>query len=213
MRIWLKLFFCLSKGFMRSNQLIRYSGCTLALYMLVACGGSGGTNNTLPTSKPFAISSANYTNNGVMPDAAACTAKGGSNASPQVTLSDLPANTKQVAVLMDDEVGPCGTGTNACVHWAVFNLPATKTQISAGENLSSIPEVKYGTTYDGQTSGYQGPCPPTNHTYKLTAYALKESMPVISTTLSKQNSTRASFESAYASHIIDKVTLTGKYPQ
>jgi Raf kinase inhibitor-like YbhB/YbcL family protein len=185
----------------------------VALSVLLALGACGGGGDSPPLSQPFAMSSSSYTNNGVMPIAAACQAKGGNNVSPQVTLTNLPPSTTTIALIMDDEVTPCGMGTNACVHWAVFNLPATKTQINAGENLSLISGVKYGTTYDNQTSGYQGPCPPTNHIYKLSAYALKGTMPTISSTLSQTNSTRAGFEAAYASHILDKVVWTGKFPQ
>jgi Raf kinase inhibitor-like YbhB/YbcL family protein len=196
---------------------IMYSiGTTLILSVLAACGGSGGsggeTSNVAPTNT-FAISSTTYANNGIIPVAAACTGQGGNNISPQITLSDLPSTTNKIALIMDDEVAPCGTGRNACVHWAVFNLPASKTQISAGENLLSDTNVKYGKTYDDNSTGYQGPCPPTNHTYKLTAYALKDTMPNITSINFQSNNTRAAFEENFATHIIDKVTLTGRYPQ
>ncbi|WP_405023491.1 YbhB/YbcL family Raf kinase inhibitor-like protein [Limnohabitans sp.] len=106
-----------------------------------------------------------------MPSANACVALGGTGTSPQLTLNNLPSSTSKIAIVMDDEVSPCRTGANACVHWAVFNLPSTKTAISAGENLSLISGVTYSQTYDGASNGYAGACPPSNHVYKLTVYA------------------------------------------
>jgi Raf kinase inhibitor-like YbhB/YbcL family protein len=145
-----------------------------------------------------------------MPSANACAAPlGGADKSPQLSLTNLPSNTSKLAIVMDDEVSPCGTGENACVHWAVFNLPSTKTTITEGENLSLIAGVTYGETYDGASIGYAGACPPSNHVYKLTVYALNASTPNI-----PQNAvlTRSTFASTYGANILGQATWTGKYP-
>lgn len=155
----------------------------------------------------FSVTSATYSNNQTIPDSAVCTANGGSNISPQLTLTNLPADTSKLAIVMDDEVSPCGTGTNACVHWAAFNLPATKVMLTAGEDLLSQAGVTSGKTYDGNSTGYQGPCPPApTHTYKLTVYSLSaDAAPVASGTAHS----RASFEAAFSASILGKTTLIG----
>ena len=155
----------------------------------------------------FSVSSATYQNNQTIPASAVCTANGGGNTSPQLSLSNLPADTSKLAIVMDDETAVCGTG--ACVHWAVFNLPSTKLNILAKENLGADTAVEYGKTYDGAATGYQGPCPPTPgliHTYKLTVYSLSSTAPVIS---AGTEHSRASFEAAYNTSILGKATLAG----
>lgn len=155
----------------------------------------------------FSVTSATYSNNQTMPASAVCTANGGNNISPQLSLSNLPADTSKLAIVMDDETAVCGTG--ACVHWAVFNLPATKLNILAQENLGTDTAVAYGKTYDGAATGYQGPCPPVPnppHTYKLTVYSLSATAASVA---SGTAHSRASFEAAFSASILGKTTLTG----
>ncbi len=178
----------------------------LSLCLLSACGG--GTSSE--SKDNFRITSASYTDNGVIPNTNACSSLGGNNLSPQLSLIDLPADTASVAIVMDDEVAPCGTGVNACVHWAVFNIPVTKTTIAAGENLLATSGVTYGQTYDGLSAGYAGPCPPSNHIYKLTVFALNANMPTV---VQNTNVTRSSFAATYRSNILSQATWTGRYPQ
>ncbi len=157
----------------------------------------------------FSVTSVTYQNNQPIPTSAACTAfqQGGSNISPQLSLSNLPANTSKLAIVMDDETSPCGSGTSACVHWAAFNLPATKVTIAAGEDLLAQPGVTYGETINGMSAGYFGPCPPNPpHTYKLTVYSLSAPAPVVSQGTAL---TRAGFEATYGTSILGKTTLVG----
>lgn len=164
---------------------------------------------TITAAAAFSVTSATYQNNQTIPNSAACSdpAIGGSNISPQLSLSNLPANTSKLAIVMDDETAPCKAGTEACVHWAVFNLPATKLNILAGENLLSETGATYGKTINNLSTGYFGPCPPApTHTYKLTVYSLSaDAAPVASGTAHS----RASFEAAFSASILGKTTLTG----
>lgn len=178
-------------------------GSLVAILFLCGCGGGGG----VPAA--FSISSSSYADNGVIPAPNACQALGGSDLSPQLTLRHLPSNASTIAILMDDEVAPCETGVGACVHWAVFNLPASKTTFAEGESLGSISGVTYGQTYDGNAAGYAGPCPPNDHIYKLTVFALNADTPTIAQGTSL---TRSTFASTYAANIVGQSTWTGRYP-
>ena len=117
----------------------------------------------------------------------------------------MPAETASFAIIMDDEVPPCGTGKNACKHWAVFNIPSTVNAIAEYAKISLIPNATEGMNYTGAT-GYAGPCPPNEHIYKTTVYSLKSSMPIIS---SGTPLTRSEFNSNYAEHILKSATISG----
>ncbi len=155
------------------------------------------------------ITTGSYSNGGTIPLRIAATAVGGSNTSPQLIISDIPKGTQRFAVIMDDETQPtCQPGLGACRHWGVFNLPVAKTSISEGENLLLQSGAVYGTNYTGSV-GYAGPNASSQHTYKLTVYALSAEATFV-TAVPEYN--RAKFELAFQSTILGKATLTGVYP-
>lgn len=141
-------------------------------------------------------------------------ASGGEDQSPPLTISNVPTGTTLFAIVMDDEIAPCGKGLGACRHWAVLNIPKGKTSIVIDEDWSTYAGVAlgepYGTPYNLKT-GYAGPNPPNQHTYNLTVYALGAGAPVKAANPVPQI-TRASFEAEYKNYILAKATLTGKYP-
>jgi len=112
---------------------------------------------------------------------------------------------------MDDESTPgCGLGARACVHWGVFNLPATKLSIAENENLGAIAGVALGDNFRGGVlTGYEGPNPPNNHVYNLTVYALNSTAADVAAPVTY---TRSQFETAFAGKILEKATWSGKYP-
>jgi Raf kinase inhibitor-like YbhB/YbcL family protein len=165
---------------------------------------------TAPVAEVFSVASSSYLNNGVISTKYAGAGLG-SNISPQLSIANLPANTAKLAIVMDDEVTPCGAGLNACIHWGVFNLPTSKNAITEGENLLLLSGVVYGRAYDG-TVGYSGPNLPSLspfHTYNLTVYALSSSAADVASGVAY---TRAKFESDFQSSILGKTTHTGKFP-
>ena len=176
------------------------------LAALTACGG-GGDSTVVETTT---LTSTSWTNNGVIPVKYAAPAQGGTNTSPQLTVSNLPSGTATLAVIMDDESTPgCGTGANACVHWNVFNLPASKTSIAENENLTMVSGVVLGKAYNGSV-GYAGPNPPSQHTYNISVFALDASAKAVpSTTQTAVSYTRSQFETLYNGKILGKVTLAG----
>ena len=157
------------------------------------------------SSEPLGVTSTSFANGAVIP--IRYTGQG-ANVSPALSISNVPAGTKFLAVVMDDEVAPCGTGTSACTHWGIFNLPPTKTLIVEGENLLSIAGVVSGIAYNGAT-GYQGPNPPSNHVYTIAIYALGDSASAVTTSAVI---TRAHFEAMNSGKILDKIVYTGRFP-
>lgn len=152
----------------------------------------------------FILTSDDYNNGAAMPLVHACSYYGGSDVSPQLSWTSAPENTDSFAIVMDDEDTPCGTGDDACPHWMVYNIPSHVTNLTQGETVTDISGVT-----EGLGTGYVGPCPPNPpHTYKITLYALKSTMPTIpaGTVL-----TRSQFASNYSSHIIGSTTLEGTF--
>ena len=108
---------------------------------------------------------------------------------------------------MDDEVAPCGTGDNACKHWGLFNIPSSISEVSEDLEIGTIEGTVEGTNYLG-TQDYAGPCPPSSHIYKITIFALKDTMPEVRSI----SMTRSKFESTYSEHILDSTTISGRFP-
>jgi Raf kinase inhibitor-like YbhB/YbcL family protein len=105
----------------------------------------------------------------------------GSNVSPALQWSNVPAGTKSLVLQVLDPDAPTGSGF---WHWAVYNIPSTATGLpqGAGNSSSALPVPAFGGANDyldtGTTGGngnYGGPCPPTGdkpHRYIFTLYAL-----------------------------------------
>ena len=142
---------------------------------------------------------------GVLPPATAAVAAGGTNTSPALAIANKPSGTKFFAIVMDDETAPCGVGVNACRHWAVLNIPPTKINFAAGEDLTPVSGLVQ--------ENYLGPNPPAGpaHTYKITVYALGGLAPVEPGNPVPQY-TRASFEAKYGQYILAQSTISGTYP-
>jgi Raf kinase inhibitor-like YbhB/YbcL family protein len=156
----------------------------------------------------FAITSENYTEGGAIPLLHACENLDGTDASPQYSWSNPPTGTSSYAIIMDDETPPCGTGAEACVHWALYNLPSSTTSLVSNVDVSTIDGAVEGYTYDAATIDYAGPCPPNAHTYNTTVYALGAGMSTIGANTSWTSST---FEAEYSDSIIGQAEITGTF--
>ncbi|MEA2238987.1 MAG: hypothetical protein QOC81_3711 [Thermoanaerobaculia bacterium] len=97
----------------------------------------------------------------------------GANISPPLEWSNAPAGTRSFALVLDDFEAREGDGF---VHWAVYNIPATATNLAAGagSNEKDIPAGGRHAYNDFLQRSYGGPCPPEGppHKYRFTIYAL-----------------------------------------
>ncbi|MDG1308093.1 MAG: YbhB/YbcL family Raf kinase inhibitor-like protein [Porticoccaceae bacterium] len=218
------------------NQVQKFNYLLVVVFFAIfmtACGG-GGSNNTPADDTPaddtpadetpaddtpaddtpaddtpdFAITSENYTEGGAIPLLHACENLGGTDASPQYSWSNPPTGTSSYAIIMDDETPPCGTGAEACVHWALYNLPSSTTSLVSNVDVSTIDGAVEGYTYDAATIDYAGPCPPNAHTYNTTVYALGAGMTTIGANTTWTSST---FEAEYSDSIIGQAEITGTF--
>lgn len=141
------------------------------------------------------ISSPAFRNNGGIPVRFTCD---GANVNPALLIENVPANTKSLALIVDDPDAPAGT----FVHWLLWNIdPATK---EIRENLD-LKEAKQGLN-DFRSHNYGGPCPPSGtHRYFFKLYALDTALNL------SVNSTRAYVEKAMEGHVIEQAQITGQY--
>lgn len=127
----------------------------------------------------------------------------GANMSPPVEWSGVPAQAESLAVIVDDPDAPSGDW----VHWLVYDLPSSVTQLTAG-----IPEAGRlsGGGSQGRTDfgsfGYKGPCPPSGtHRYFFKVYALDSMLHL------KPGATKKELLEAMQGHVLAEGRWMGTY--
>ena len=126
----------------------------------------------------------------------------GENISPPLTVSDVPPETKSLALIMDDPDVPKHLRSDGMWdHWVVFNIPASMRDIKEGNEPDGIHGI--GT---GGNMNYFGPCPPDReHRYFFKLYALDTELDL------PEKATKQQLEKAMENHIIEKAESMGKY--
>lgn len=140
------------------------------------------------------ITSIAFENNSKIPAKYTCD---GENVNPPLNFSDVPANAKTLALIMDDPDAPMGT----FVHWILYNIdPSDKGILENSVPLTAL----QGKTGRGVV-GYVGSCPPSGtHRYFFKLYALD-------TVLNLTNPDKAALEKTIQGHILDRAELIGLY--
>lgn len=121
----------------------------------------------------------------------------GANDSPPLTISDIPAGAKSLALIMDDPDSPTGVWD----HWVVFNISPGTLEIPE----ASEPGGVQGKTTFGEL-GYGGPCPGSGeHRYMFRLYALDTQLDL------KEGASKAEIENVMQGHIFAQAQLMGRY--
>lgn len=82
----------------------------------------------------------------------------GQDVSPALSWSNVPGDAKAFALICHDPDAPLVTpGTYGFVHWALYNIPASATQLPEGTQDYTAGKNDMGRT------GYAGPMPPEGH--------------------------------------------------
>jgi hypothetical protein len=124
-----------------------------------------------------------------------------SNINPPLKIKGIPQKTKSLVLIMDDPDAMGAVG-KIWVHWVIWNIEPTITEIK--EN--SIPNGAIQGKTDFGEIGYGGPAPPDKeHTYIFKLYALDTTLNL------KTSSTKIQVEESMKNHIIAETKLTGKY--
>jgi Raf kinase inhibitor-like YbhB/YbcL family protein len=126
----------------------------------------------------------------------------GKDINPPLTISDVPAGTATLTLVMDDPDVPKHLRADGMWdHWIVFNISPSTHTIQEGEE----PAGTHGVGTGGDVK-YQGPCPPDReHRYFFKLYALDIELDL------PEKATKQQVEEAMEGHIIEKAELMGKY--
>jgi len=130
----------------------------------------------------------------------------GSNVSPPLAWSGVPAGTKSLALIVDDPDAPDPAAPKMTwVHWVLYNIPAETTGLTEGVTVNSPAGALQGIN-DWQRIGYGGPCPPVgSHRYYFKLYALDTLLPDL------KHPAKAALEKAMQGHILARSNLVGLY--
>ena len=134
----------------------------------------------------------------------------GSDQSPPLAWSEVPADAKSLALIVDDPDAPDPAAPRMTwVHWVLYNITPRSTGFEAGKSgISDLPAGTCEGLNDWQQTGYRGPCPPIGrHRYFHKLYALDVVLPVL------QPATKATLEKAMQGHIMAQCELVGYYKQ
>ena len=122
----------------------------------------------------------------------------GKDASPPLAIGAIPAETRSLALIMDDPDAPGGMW----VHWVVWNIPAQTREIP--EN--GLPAGAIQGRNDWKRNGYGGPCPPSGtHRYFFKLYALDTTLTLA------PSATKADLERAMLGHVIAAGQIMSTY--
>lgn len=170
---------------------------------LAGCSGEEGATTTA-IEDDFAVASAAIEDGGTVP--AKYTADG-ENVSPPLSVSELPAETETLAVIVDDPDAPGGT----FVHWLLWNVPGDTTEIPEAlpqrTQLEQLGGALQGTNGFGEV-GYRGPAPPKGdgpHTYRFTVHAVDAELSVVA------EAKRPALSSALEGATVGSARLTATY--
>lgn len=126
----------------------------------------------------------------------------GEDVSPPLSWREAPPGTASFALVVDDPDAPVGTW----VHWILFNLAGSETELGEALRSDSLPEHAVEGTNSWGRGGYGGPCPPGGtHRYFFRLYALDRSLD-----LGPKAGANALAE-AMQGHVLTEAVLMGRY--
>lgn len=150
------------------------------------------------------LTSPAFTHNGSMPARLTCD---GRDLSPELRWSGLPAETKSLALIVDDPDAPDPTAPRMTwVHWVLYNISPSATGLVEAVAPGDLPAGTRQGLNDWGRTGYGGPCPPIGrHRYFHKLYALDTVLPELG------KPTKAALEQAMRGHVLASTELVGTY--
>lgn len=130
--------------------------------------------------------------------------------SPGLRWTDAPRGTESFALIVHDMEPRPRKGNDDILHWMVWDMPATASQLPEGvlSNSADLPDGSRqtnGNPGQGGITGYRPPCPPQNvpvpHHYAFEVFALDQRLNLAS------GATRADVMRAMDGHILAHASL------
>lgn len=152
----------------------------------------------------LSLTSPDFEHKGDIPRIYTCQGK---DIAPALRWGGLPIGTKSLALIVDDpDVPDPAAPKREWVHWVLYNIPATATELPEAVVASRLPAGTREGKNDWDRTGYGGPCPPIGrHRYFHKLYALDTVLPDL------DEPTKAKLLEAMQGHVLEKVELIGTY--
>jgi Raf kinase inhibitor-like YbhB/YbcL family protein len=196
------------------------AGLVAVAAVLIGCGtgepGSAGTRQEAsemaqsPTSQPaFALTSTAFQPGQPIPRKHSGE---GQDVSPPLAWADVPAGTKQLALICDDPDAPSPRHPrpDPWVHWVIYNIPADRTglpeAVPAGATVADLEAVQGKNSWPRQQ--YNGPMPPPGsgrHRYFFRLYALDAALDLPAGLTAKE------LREKIVGHVLGRAELMGTY--
>jgi len=156
-----------------------------------------------PPEARMQITSSSFTHQGSIPAKYTCE---GSDTSPPLAWSGVPASAKSLALIVDDPDAPDPKAPKMTwVHWVIYGLAPQTASLAEGASKSLPSGTKEGLN-DWKKTGYGGPCPPIGrHRYFFKLYALDTVLPDL------RKPSKAELLKAMEGHIVGTSELVGTY--
>jgi hypothetical protein len=131
----------------------------------------------------------------------------GQDLSPALAWTGVPAETKSLALVVDDPDAPDPRAPKMTwVHWVLYEIPPSAAGLPEGVSPSSLPAGTREGLNDWKRTGYGGPCPPIGrHRYFHKLYALDALLGDL------RVPTKAKLEEAIKGHILASAEIVGTY--
>ena len=175
------------------------NGFSLSIILLLSFSG-GNLAAQGGSAMSFAVKSTAFEEGGTVPKKYTCD---GTDVSPELMWSGIPAGTQALALIADDPDAPVGTWT----HWISWNIPPGHGLAEAAAKTETLSDGTRQGKNDFKRIGYGGPCPPPGkpHRYFFKLYALDSKLDL------KPGAARRELESAMQGHVLAQTQLMGKY--
>jgi Raf kinase inhibitor-like YbhB/YbcL family protein len=141
----------------------------------------------------------------------------GQQVSPDLKWTNVPPGTQSFVIHMHDPDAALNRGTEDQVHWLVWNIPGTTTEMPEG--VPQGPQLKDGSQQiSASGSMYRGPGAPANgppHHYTIEIYALDTKISVQPSSNNQPGAaaveTRTEVMKAMQGHILGKAVYVGLF--
>jgi Raf kinase inhibitor-like YbhB/YbcL family protein len=173
---------------------MRWTTFCLLLVILTISSASASAGEGKKMSE-LKIASPAFSTNGFIPSRYTCD---GGDINPPLEFSNVPAEAKSLALVVDDPDAPIGMW----VHWIVWNMDPATREVAEDH----VPRNAVQGKNDWKRNRYGGPCPPSGvHRYFFKLYALDSKLNM------EPSATKGDLERAMKGHILAKAELIGLY--
>jgi Raf kinase inhibitor-like YbhB/YbcL family protein len=175
---------------------------TVAVLLAAALPVMAGDKNQ--EGRKMILTSTVFFHGGTIPQRYTCE---GSDFSPPLAWSELPAGTKSLVLIVDDPDAPDPAAPKMTwVHWVLYNLPPIAGELPEAVPAKALPPGTQQGVNDWQRTGYGGPCPPVGrHRYFFKLSALDVVLPDL------DGPAKTVVEKAMRGHILGHAELMGFY--